>query len=146
MKWKTVKELLDQKGRGVVTIEPSISAAACAQHMSQRSVGSSLVVEDGRLSGIVTWHDILRIAGEQPDKLRALEVRELMSRELKTTTEEALLDEVEAMMIQSNIRHVPVMKEDRVVGLVTRLDVLSRYMPEEASKEAVDAFIWGAIV
>lgn len=121
----TVRRLLNQKGPEVQTISPEASIIDCARQMNESRVGSLVVTTNDALEGIITWHDLIDIVAAAGERLPEVKVSEVMSTDLVTTTEDAELKKVETSMIKRNIHHVPVIKEGRLIGLITREDILS---------------------
>ena len=121
----TVRRLLNQKGKKAETIRPDASIVECAQQMKDQRISSLVVTTDDTLRGIITWHDLLDVVAEHGDRLSSVKVKEVMSTDLVTTTEEAELKKIEETMIDRHIHHVPVIEDGELVGVVTREDILS---------------------
>lgn len=139
-----VKRLLDQKGRGAVTVAPETSLATCAKRMSDRRVGSLVVVGQAGLVGVLTLHDLARAVGVGEGDVGGLTARDVMSPDPVTTTEDAELKAVEKQMIEEQLHHVPVLRNGEVVGLITQRDILSsRLASSEQMNEQLENYIWG---
>lgn len=141
----TVADLLDRKGRHVHSIPEDASLTNCSSEMLKNRV-SSLVVLDGagKLAGLVTSRDLLRGTAAGAEELGCLKVTDVMTRDLRTTAEDADIDDVERMMISNHVRHLPVMKGDEIVGLITRIDVLRHYLDkQEAVSRDLESYITG---
>ena len=123
-----VRHIIEDKGDEVLSTAAGESARECARLMMLNDVGSLLVLADGGVVGIVTWHDIVAGLAKSGGSLADMTAAELMTEVVRTTTEDAQLEEVEALMSEEHIRHLPVMRGDRVVGLVTLLDVLRLHL------------------
>jgi CBS domain-containing protein len=125
-----VVDLLDRKGRTVHTIEPDKNLVECADRMTQANVGALVVVDGERaLAGIVTYRDILRSLAEGADPGHTT-VQDVMMKGGETTTEATTLKDAEAKMLAAGIRHLPVLREREVVGIVTRIDVLKLHLQQ----------------
>jgi CBS domain-containing protein len=114
-----VFELLRSKGAAVHTIEPDRTVLDAAREMNQRRIGSLVVVNEGRVVGIITERDILTriVAAERaPASTR---VADAMTSHVLTCGPSTSLDELRALMRQRRIRHVPVIEDDRLLGMVS---------------------------
>src|SRR5574342_291306 len=111
-------EILEEKGRGVLAIPADASVPEAVQRMVDNNVGSLLVTEAGEFVGIVTERDYLRRVTLQ-GRTEEAPVREIMSSPLVIATLETTIDECMALMTDRRIRHVPVVEEGRVIGLVS---------------------------
>jgi CBS domain-containing protein len=117
------KSVRDVMTLGVRTVEPSQSLAEAAEIMKGENVGSVPVVEDGRLVGIVTDRDIvIRAVAERRDP-QTVRVDEIASRDVVTVEAEQDLDEALALMARHQVRRLPVVKQERLVGMLAQADV-----------------------
>jgi CBS domain-containing protein len=129
-----VSTILDEKGRAVLQIEAAEPVLEAARLMVERNVGSLLVTEGGETVGIVTERDYLRrVAAEELDG-RKTSVREIMSAPLVVVTPQTSVDECMALMTDRRIRHLPVVDEGNIAGLVSIGDVV-RFQSREQSFE-----------
>ncbi len=119
-----VKEILDEKGHDVLQIAGDVSVFDAVKRMVEAGTGSLLVTEEGEVAGIFTERDYLRrmTLEDRDDKETA--VREVMSSPLVVVTPEITIDECMAMMTDRRIRHLPVVEEEKVVGVVSIGDVV----------------------
>ncbi|HZO96402.1 MAG TPA: CBS domain-containing protein [Gaiellaceae bacterium] len=130
----TVSDVLAEKGRDVLWIDAGAPVFEAVKRMVEANVGSLLVRERGRVVGIVTERDYLRrVALERRDEERT-RVREVMTAALVVVTAETPIDECMALMTDRRIRHLPVVEEDEVVGLVSIGDVV-KYTSQQQSFE-----------
>jgi signal-transduction protein with cAMP-binding, CBS, and nucleotidyltransferase domain len=119
-----VSDILDDKGHEVLQIEADATVFEAVQRMVDANVGSLLVSDGGQHIGIVTERDYLRrIALERRDD-ETTAVRDVMSSPLVVVTPETSIDECMAVMTDRRIRHVPVVDEGMVVGIVSIGDVV----------------------
>ena len=121
---KSVANLLQRKGGHVHTVDPAASIVAAATRMFEQGVGSLLVVDDGNPVGIVTRNDVVEAVAKRPDKIERAPVSEIMSTRLETTTSAADLLEIRDRMVERQIRHMPVIEDGRLVGLISLADLL----------------------
>ena len=120
-----VSDILDEKGRDVLSIEAEATVFDAIKRMVEANVGSLLVFEDRKLSGIVTERDYLRRVALEGRTEKETAVREIMSAPLVYVTPETSLDECMAVMTERRIRHLPVLGADRdVLGVVSIGDVV----------------------
>jgi CBS domain-containing protein len=119
-----VSDILDDKGHEVLQIEADATVFEAVKRMVEANVGSLLVSDGGRHVGIVTERDYLRrIALERRDD-ETIAVRDVMSSPLVVVTQDTSIDECMAVMTDRRIRHVPVVDEGIVVGIVSIGDVV----------------------
>jgi CBS domain-containing protein len=128
----TVAEVMN---RNVLSVDPTASIGEAAEKMVDAGVGAVVVMEDGvRLIGIVTERDILRAVAQRARAAEA-RVRQWMTESVITIEPETTVDEAATMMFEKNFRHLPVMRDGRLLGIVS-LRRLSQYEFEH-SKESV---------
>ena len=116
-------EILDEKGGHVLEIDADATVLDAVQQMVTMNVGSLLVTVEDEVTGIVTERDYLRRVTLE-DRTEDAQVREIMSSPLVVATLETTIDECMALMTDRRIRHVPVVDEGNVVGLVSIGDVV----------------------
>jgi CBS domain-containing protein len=119
-----VTEILEGKGGEVIRIDAGASVLDAVRLMVERNVGSLLVTEGERITGIVTERDYLRRVTLEGRTEEETTVREIMSSPLVVVTPETTVDECMALMTDRRIRHLPVVEEGRVVGLVSIGDLV----------------------
>ena len=116
-------EILEEKGGHVLQIDADATVLEAVQQMVAMNVGSLLVTVEGEVTGIVTERDYLRRVTLE-DRTEDSQVREIMSSPLVVATLETTIDECMALMTDRRIRHVPVVDEGNVVGLVSIGDLV----------------------
>jgi CBS domain-containing protein len=120
-----VSDILEQKGREVLSIEGEATVFEAIKRMVEANVGSLLVFEGGRLAGIVTERDYLRRVALEGRTEKETPVREVMSSPLVYVTPETSLDECMAVVTERRIRHLPVLSDTRdVLGIVSIGDLV----------------------
>jgi CBS domain-containing protein len=120
-----VSELLRQKGSTVHAIAPDASVLEAARLMNQHHIGSLLVAHEQRLAGIITERDLLTrvmAAERSPGSTR---VGDVMTGQVLTCTPQTSLDEVRKVMREKRLRHIPVVQEGRLAGMVSIGDVIA---------------------
>lgn len=139
----TVAQILAEKGRTVVTIQPQRSLGEAASLLAERRIGA-LVVSDGAnaVAGIVSERDIVRaVAG---GGAAALEhpVSRHMTAKVVTCASAAPIHEITRLMTEGRFRHLPVVDDGRLVGVVSIGDVVKQRIAEvEAEGEAMRSYI-----
>lgn len=119
-----VSAILEEKGREVLRIDATAPALEAARVMVERNVGSLLVMAGEETEGIVTERDYLRrIVAEELDG-RKTPVGEIMSTPLIVVTPQTSVDECMAVMTNRRIRHLPVVEDGAVAGIVSIGDVV----------------------
>ncbi len=132
-----VREILDAKGRGVVTIRPETTVSTALHRLVQERIGALVVSEDGqRVAGVVSESDIVRALAAEGAALVAggRRVADLVTREVATCTPEDTVKHVMAEMTRRRVRHLPVVEDGRLVGIVSIGDVVKSRL-EEAEEE-----------
>ena len=141
-----VETILKEKGADVVSVAPAMTVAEAARILSARRIGSVLVRnEDGGIAGILSERDIVRGIAEQGAASLSLPVSALMTRDVVFASPADTLDSVLAVMTERRFRHLPVLDQGRLVGLISIGDVVKRKI-EEVTEEAegLRAFVQGA--
>lgn len=117
-------------GADVVTVDPQATVTTLLTLLAQHGIGAVVVSGDGSsIDGIVSERDIVRAMAADPDAGRSGGVRprtvsSIMSRDVITTTPDASIDEVMTTMTESRIRHLPVVEDGRLVGIVSIGDIV----------------------
>jgi CBS domain-containing protein len=117
-------EILEDKGGEVFEIDADASVFEAVERMVEMNVGSLLVTEAGEIAGIVTERDYLRRVTLEGREERETPVRDIMSSPLIVVTPETTIDECMALMTDRRIRHLPVVEEGAVVGVVSIGDLV----------------------
>ena len=129
-----VSEILGDKGREVLRIDAEASVLEAVKQMVEANIGSLLVMKAGEIAGIVTERDYLRRVALQGVDDEEVTVGEIMSSPLIVVTPETAIDECMALMTDRRIRHVPVVENNEVVGIVSIGDVV-KFKSERQSFE-----------
>ena len=140
-----IKEILRNKGHDVVTITETRSVLDAAQALVDHNIGGVLVTEGELLRGILTERDILRVTARSPGELDSIHVGTVMTRELITARPEDELTEVMDVMTQNKIRHLPVLKGDRLIGIISIGDLVNAFLVvAEEENSRLRQYIQGA--
>jgi len=129
---KTIKELLEYKGQGTVhTIGPDDTVFLAVTRMVEMNIGALLVTEDEGIKGIMTERDYLRFITVKGRTARDTPVREVMTNKVIYVTPDTELNEVMTIMTAERIRHVPVLREGELLGIVSIGDVVKRISQDQ---------------
>jgi CBS domain-containing protein len=113
----------DVMARAVVSVAPEDTLGEAAQKMVDEGVGSAVVLDHGRLIGILTERDLLKAAAGRVHSSEA-RVREWMTEEPITASSETGVEEAVKTMLEYGFRHLPVVEEGRTVGVVSLREVV----------------------
>ena len=131
-----VAKILARKGADVFTIEPDASVAVAVAVLGERRVGALIVSSDGTtVAGIVSERDVVRRLAELGPAVLDQPVSAVMTADVVTCTPAATTEELMGVVTERRIRHVPVLADDRLAGLVSIGDVVAarvRELEEEA--------------
>jgi CBS domain-containing protein len=126
-----VKDILKNKGPEVVTIWEEKSVQEAIDTMVQNKIGALMVLQsEGKLTGIITERDVLRAYHAHPDAAGSLAVKEIMTRKVIIGNSEDTLDYVESVMTGNRVRHLPIIAEKRLIGIISIGDVVKALSKE----------------
>ena len=138
----TVRAILDSKGHQILSVEPDVKLAAAVKLLGERKIGAVLVMSAGRLEGILSERDIVRVLGERGAKVLDEPVSTSMTRKVVSCRESDTVSGIMEMMTLGKFRHLPVLDGDRVVGLISIGDVVKwRVQEYENEQEALRTYI-----
>lgn len=134
----TVKAILDEKGRDVVTVSRETTLAGAAEILSSRRIGALVVTDKSdAILGILSERDIVRAVADGGGQALERPVSALMTSKVVRCSEQTTMGELMEMMTDGRFRHVPVEKDGRLAGIVSIGDVVRRRI-EEAEREAAE--------
>jgi len=142
----TVSTILADKGRSVVTIEPSANLAEAAQLLSERRIGAALILgADHRVVGIISERDIVRALAERGAAVLTEPVSQTMTRKVETCNESEPISSIMERMTDGKFRHVPVVDQGRLVGIISIGDVVKHRLHDvERESAAMREYILSA--
>ncbi len=142
-----ISVLLKQKGDWVVTIDPEAKVFATIARMVEQNVGAIIVTEHGEIQGIFTERDYLRRIVLQGRTSKTSPVGEVMTTELVTVSPETTVEECMQLMTEHKIRHLPVLRDGKLAGIISIGDCV-RLLSEEAQGrvEDLERFVSGGYV
>lgn len=140
----TVKRLLESKKKGFWKVTAETTAFEALQIMADNDVGALLVVDGHRLMGIFTERDYSRKVILKGKTSRETSVGELMTREVFCVSPEDTIERCMVIMNEKHVRHLPVIDEDSLLGLVSIRDVVNMIISErETTIKDLEQFISG---
>jgi CBS domain-containing protein len=141
-----VKAILAAKGGDVVTIEPSADLAAAAKLLHKHRIGAVLIKgAGGRISGILSERDIVRVLAEHGPDALTHQVGQVMTRNVETCGEDDTISSIMETMTTRKFRHMPVVAKGQLVGVVSIGDVVKQRVGEiENESEAMRDYIRSA--
>jgi CBS domain-containing protein len=128
-----VDTVLKSKGNDVAWVRPDENLATASRCLTERDIGALLVSQDGEFPlGILSERDVARALAVYGDQLADMVVRDLMSDRVITCAPEDTIDSLMAMMTRHRIRHIPVMGDGALCGMVSIGDVVKHRLDEMA--------------
>jgi CBS domain-containing protein len=139
-----VRNILDGKGRNVFSVEPNTVVYQAIEVMAQKNIGGLLITEGGKLVGIFTERDYARKLILKGKSSKDTTIGELMTKNPFTVTLDSSIEECMELMSNRRIRHLPVVDNDELVGVISIGDVV-RYIIEEQKSiiEQLEHYIAG---
>lgn len=141
----SVERILQGKARDVATVEATRSLNDVCQLLVQRRIGAVPVLEGTALIGIVSERDIVRALSVHGGAALGLPVSAVMTRAVKTITRATLVEEAMAIMTEGRFRHLPVLDEGRLIGIVSIGDIVkARLDDQQREVEDLRSYVVGA--
>ncbi len=140
----TVKELLEGKGYDIWSATPDTSLHDALGIMAEKHIGALPILEDGKLAGIFSERDFARHAVEFSSCLDFnVPVSELMTHPVYYVDPEQTVDDCMAVMIAKNLRHLPVLKDGALIGIISIRDVLKQVLADKQNTiDVLEHFLW----
>jgi CBS domain-containing protein len=131
-----VAHILKQKGAAVITVKPADSVQSIVDILSKHRIGAVVVVDQqGGIAGIVSERDVVRAMAGDAAGVIAKSAKDIMTAKVRTCTPEDSESDLMQMMTESRIRHLPVVADGKLAGMVSIGDVVKLRM-EEIEREA----------
>ena len=131
----TVKAILAAKGGDIITIEPNTNVAAAAKLLAERRIGALVVTgADRRVVGIVSERDIVQELAVHGAASLDLPLTDVMTRKVMTCSPSDTISSVMERMTQGKFRHLPVLEQGRLIGIVSIGDVV-KYRLQQMERE-----------
>jgi CBS domain-containing protein len=141
----TVKQILDQKGRDVVTVSPTMGTEEAVRFLADNKIGAVIVTDaGGKIAGILSERDIVRAVASKGAASLTAPISSIMTSKVTTCGEDHTINQVMELMTNGRFRHLPVEKDGKLVGVISIGDVVRRRI-EDVEREAEDikAYIAG---
>lgn len=137
-----VRAILDSKGHQVISVAPDATLTFAIKLLTERRIGAVLVMTDDRIDGILSERDIVRAIGERGAAALDEKVSAIMTRKVVLCQPADPVSEIMEKMTSGKFRHLPVIDEGRLVGLISIGDVVkSRVSEYEHEQEALREYI-----
>jgi CBS domain-containing protein len=138
----TVRAILDTKGHNILSVEPEARLSAAVKLLGERKIGAVLVMSKGQIEGILSERDIVRVLSERGAGVLDAPVSEVMTRKVVSCRQNDTVAAIMEMMTNGKFRHLPVVEDERVVGLISIGDVVKwRVQEYENEQEALRQYI-----
>ena len=137
-----IADVLRNKGASVATITPETSVSGLLTELSVHNIGAMVVVSPDGVIGIVSERDVVRALQQRGADLLRCPVSEIMTKFVATCAPTDSVDSLSVLMTEKRVRHIPVMENGRLTGIVSIGDVVKTRMEElEATQEQLQAYI-----
>ena len=140
---KTVAQLLRTKGHEVLSVSPELSVFEALKVMAEKNVGALLVLEGERLVGVFSERDYARKVILKGKASKEIPVREIMSTHVLYVRPQQTVEDCMALMTDKRVRHLPVMEEERLAGVISIGDVKAIIAEQEFMIEQLQNYITG---
>jgi CBS domain-containing protein len=138
----TVRTILDSKGHHIESVEPDAKLSAAIRVLAERKIGAVLVMSEGRIEGILSERDIVRVLGERGASVLDEPVSAVMTSKVVSCRQADTVAAIMEMMTLGKFRHLPVVEEGMVVGLISIGDIVKWRVREfEMEQEALQNYI-----
>jgi len=127
----TVKSTLSAKGGDVISIEPTVTLETAVKMLAKHRIGALLVLgPDRRVIGILSERDIVRVLGEHGPDVLTEPLAQVMTRKVVTCGQTETVGTIMERMTTGKFRHIPVVEQDQVVGIISIGDVVKHRLHE----------------
>ena len=141
---RTVQQLLDAKGGDIHSVHPDDSVFDAVQKLANANIGSLIVIEDGRPVGIFTERDYARSVVLQGKSSPTTPVRDIMTTRVIYVQPAQTVEECMAIMTDKHIRHLPVLQDEKLVGMISIGDLVKSIIEDQKfTIEQLETFIRG---
>jgi CBS domain-containing protein len=127
---KTVKQLLSEKGQDVSSIGPDETVFDAMQLMAANNIGALLVINNGKLAGILTERDFSRKSYLLNKPVKDTLVKEMMTRQVAYVNPDYTSQDCMALVTEMRVRHLPVLENDQVIGIISIGDLVKDAISE----------------
>jgi len=128
---KTIKQLLQAKGGAVYSIGPDARVIDALKLMAEKEIGALVVLENGKLAGILSERDYARKVILLGKSSHDIAVREIMTGKVLTVQPTRTVEECMALMTGKRVRHLPVIEDERLIGLLSIGDLVKEVIADQ---------------
>jgi CBS domain-containing protein len=126
-----IAQLLQAKGRAVTTARPDAKLLDIVTSLASKRIGAIVIVgENGELAGIISERDVIHALAKSSETVLEDSVSKHMTREVVTCQESTTIDEMMELMTQGRFRHVPVIEDGALIGIISIGDVVKNHIAE----------------
>ena len=126
-----VKEILRVKGNRLITAEPGSRAVDAVKTMAEQNLGSLVVLDQGRMAGMLTFHELLAALAKRGGALGDVKVSEIMVGDPVTAAPEMEVNDLLRTMLDTGARYLPVMQDGNLLGMISFRDVAKAVLEEQ---------------
>jgi CBS domain-containing protein len=127
---ETIRQILEKKGNQIYSVSPETTVYDALKLMADKNIGAVLVLENGKLCGIMSERDYARKVVLKGKFSKEIPVKEIMSPEVICIDPDQTIMNTKAVMIQKRIRHLPIMENDNLAGIVSIGDIVNAVLDE----------------
>ena len=127
---ETIRQILGKKGNQIYSVKPETTVYDTLKLMADKNIGAVLVLDEGKLVGIMSERDYARKVVLKGKFSKEIPVNEIMSHNVICIDPDQTINNTKAVMIQKRIRHLPVMEDDNLVGIISIGDVVNAVLEE----------------
>jgi CBS domain-containing protein len=126
-----VKEILRVKGNRLLSVEPAGRAVDAVATMAKENLGSLVVMDQGRMVGLLTFHELLQAIARRSGSLGDVKVSDIMERDPVTAAPDMEVNDLRRTMLESGARYLPVMQDGKLLGVISFRDVAKAVLEEQ---------------
>ena len=126
-----VKEILRVKGNRLISAEPDSRAVDAVKTMADQNLGSLVVLDQGRMAGMLTFHELLGALATRGGALGDVKVSEIMVKDPVTATPDMEVNDLRRTMLDTSARYLPVMQDGKLLGVISFRDVAKAVLEEQ---------------
>ena len=135
---------LDSKGRHIISVAPDTSGLDAIKIMADKGIGSLVVMDDDEIRGIMSERDYARKVIIKGRSSESTQVSEIMTADVVTTSSAQTVNDCMALMTEKRIRHLPVVEDNRVIGMISIGDLVQAIISDQKEEiEQLEHYISG---
>lgn len=143
---KTVGDMLKQKGHDIYSVTTQSTVYDALKLMADKKMGAVLVIDEDKLAGIITERDYARRAISHDDSSKNTPVTDLMTKDMLYVGPEKTVEECMFLMTTKHVRHLPVIENDNLIGIISINDVVKIIVSEQKfALEALEKYMHGSL-